>query len=345
MSEKDEILRPEAIILHKTTMGAVDICAGADPYIWKQNNEWHLLVQGDVSMDPLAHDGIAGYRVRSASRIEDLATAPAQPLSAPDQPANLKQVWAAEVHFEKYLYVAISNGDNTTHRMHVYETEGDVTGPWRYRGPLDAPATDDRWAIDLTLASITHHGEEKVYAVWSGWHEPVTAESTELALSNVIPQSLYIAELISPTKIGPRHLLLEPDAEWCRSVAPILEGPQALSLGGHFMGILVTGNASWTDQYATSVLVYEAGDPLSSDSWSLHHEPLFPAGNGVGHGMIVEDGPTLYYVGHRKSTRRPGWEDRQVFYTKIERPLLKSYLHSAAPAAAAERINKAFTDA
>jgi hypothetical protein len=110
-------------------------------------------------------------------------------------------------------------------------------------------------------------------------------------------------------------------------VAPILEGPQTITIGGQFKGLLVTGNASWTDRYATNVFKYLGGDPLLASSWSMHHEPLFKAGYGIGHGMIVEENDTVYFVGHRKTVRAHGWTDRTVFYANLPRAFLAEHLN------------------
>jgi hypothetical protein len=325
MNTEDDVLRSDAV---KTPLISEirDVCLGADPYVFKQGGMWHLLVQDNVNSNPDAHDGILGYSVRSASTVEGLISSPPVPLSVSHQPPNLRQAWAAEILFEKYLYVSLSDGNNTTHRMHVYETEGDVSGPWKYLGPMSIPQDDEYWAIDLTLATITYEGERRHFAVWSGWEHNVSAETCEEALANVVPQSVYIAEFISPTEIGSRHLLLRPEYEWCSSVMPILEGPQALMLKDEFRGLLITGNASWTSEYATHFLKYVGGNPLDASSWKLHGELLFPAGNGIGHGVCVQDEDTVYYIGHRKSSRLPGWADRVVFSTRFETEKFVQYV-------------------
>ncbi len=314
------------ISLHNFGYKSEDICVGADPFLFHQNGEWHLLVHENINEDPLAHDGIKGYSVRSAENIEKLVASTPVFLDVSFQPENLKQVWAAEIHFEKYMYVAISDGNNHTHRMHVYETEGTVQGPWKYKGPLKMPAHDERWAIDLTLATMVVNNEEIMYAIWSGWEMPVWNTTPENFYENIIPQSLYIAEFLSPLEIGPRHVLTHPQDDWCCSVAPILEGPQSLHINGRFEGLLVTGNASWTDSYATNVLRYGGGDPLLGSSWRMHEKPLFENGYGIGHGMMVEQGPDLYYVGHRKTRRDHGWKDRVVFYAQMPREKFAQYL-------------------
>ena len=311
-----------------THLNVCDIQSGADPFIFWQGGKWHLLVQGNTDPTPFGHNGINGYTIRSAKRIDDLVTSEPMQVIVGEQPDGLYQVWAAEIHFDKYMYVAISDGDNRKHRMHIYETEGDVYGPWKYVGKLKEP-DDNYWAIDLTLATIPGENTEKHYAVWSGWEHSHDLLSAPEEI--VVSQNIYIAEFISPTEIGPRHLLMAPEGEWSTSVEKILEGPQALYIDGKFHGLIVTGNASWTTRYATKFLIYIGGDPLLSSSWSLHGTPLFADGYGAGHGMVVQDDDKVYYVGHRKSSPVNGWADRAVFFVAVDRARFDAYLRGELP--------------
>ncbi len=58
---------------------------------------------------------------------------------------------------------------------------------------------------------------------------------------------------------------------------------------------------------------------------SLFKESL---GFGIGHGMIVQEDNEFYFFGHRKTSRKPGWNDRRVFYTKISSEVLEEYLQA-----------------
>lgn len=311
-----------------TRLEARDIQSGADPYIFRQGDKWHLLVQGNTNPTPFGHNGIHGYTIRSAERIEDLPHAPEIQIVISEQPEGLYQVWAAEIHFDKYMYVAISDGDNRTHRMHIYETENDVYGPWKYTAKLKIPE-DKFWAIDLTLASLQEDQVQKHYAVWSGWEHPHDRESAPE--DTVVAQNIYIAEFISPTEIGPRHLLMAPEGEWSTSVEKILEGPQSIYIDGNFYGLLITGNASWTTKYATKILKFIGGDPLVSSSWTLIDKPLFEDGHGAGHGMIIQEDDRMHYVGHRKSSPQHGWADRMVFFVSIDREKFDAYVNGEHP--------------
>ncbi|HYF12775.1 MAG TPA: hypothetical protein VD928_00555, partial [Candidatus Paceibacterota bacterium] len=66
-----ESAREDALIPYPE-LGAVDICTGADPYVFQYEGKWRLLMQEDIRPDPHVHTGIDGYTIRSADRIEDL---------------------------------------------------------------------------------------------------------------------------------------------------------------------------------------------------------------------------------------------------------------------------------
>ena len=295
-------------------MEMTDICEGADPFIYKQHDTWHLLIQSDFRCEPHDHDGIKGYSVRSAKRISDLWSSEPVALTVSSQSENLRQVWAGEIHHTNHLYVSASTGDNATHRMHVYKTLGTAQGPWEHLGQLKTVASEDGWMIDLTFADITVNRETKTYAFWSGWDTtPLSTSDT----TEVIPQHIYVAECISETEIGQRYLIATPKEEWSCSVASILEGPQALYIENDFKGLLLACNASWTTSYNTSILKYLGGNPLHESSWKMVENPLFTLQKGIGHGMIAEEEKELYFVGHYKTQEKFGWHDRKVFYTKL----------------------------
>lgn len=294
----------------------IDICAGADPFIFRRDGNWHLLLQGNLDPSPTAHRGIKGYTVRTSPTIAQLPFADPVALKT-SQDNDLTQSWAGEID-GRFLYVAQSqDGNNDTHRIRVYETEEGIKGPWADLGQIHAPQDDDSWAIDMTFVDIPGSQGTKSYAVWSGWSKP----------TDQFPQHIYIAERQTPTELGPRRLIATPTMPWCCSVQPILEGPQGLTVDGEFRGLTVAANASWTNEYSTGVIKYTGGNPLETSSWEMAAEPLLPTGKGIGHGMVVEEEGRMFYVGHRKKSHNGGWADRQVFYTEIDKQRLAELLH------------------
>jgi GH43 family beta-xylosidase len=201
------------------------------------------------------------------------------------------QIWAPELHQingKWYIYVAASDGDNATHRMHVLErNDPNPMGPYTYKGQL--AATTDRWAIDGTV--LQWQGE--LYFIWSGW--PGTAN---------VQQNLYIARMSNPWTIsGERVLLAEPQLSWERHGLPINEGPQVLINDGK-LHIIYSASGYWRQEYSLGRLTYNGtGDIMSRSSWTKAPSPVFQATSevvGVGHASFTKspDGTQDWIVYH-----------------------------------------------
>ena len=107
-----------------------------------------------------------------------------------------KQVWAPELHFlagKWYIYVAASDGNNSTHRMQVLERDAaDPFGSFVYKGKI--AASTDRWAIDGTA----FEWQGAMYFVWSGWPGSTDGQ-----------QNLYIAQMDTPWSLSTESRLVE----------------------------------------------------------------------------------------------------------------------------------------
>lgn len=221
----------------------------------------------------------------------------------PEGGDHTRELWAPELHHlagRWYVYYAASDGDNANHRMYVLEADHPL-GPYREVGKVSDPK-HDVWAIDMTV--LEHDGN--LYAVWSGW-ETIDAG---------FPQNLYIAPMSDPATIaGERHIISEPEYGWECSVAALNEGPEVLrnpETGQLF--VVYSADASWTTAYKMGVLEWTGGDVCRRESWRKAPEPILTGG---GHGCFVEAGGRRHAVYHRKTSREPGWADREI----VARPL------------------------
>lgn len=204
-----------------------------------------------------------------------------------------KQLWAPELHKINgmwYIYYASSDGENRNHRTYVLRAENPF-GPYESLGRVGV----DVWAIDMT----TFAWDSLRYAVWSGWENN----------GDEFPQNLYIARMYQPHEIGDRVLLAKPELEWEKSVAPILEGPQAC-LRGDQLSLLYAANASWKQEYSTGILTLVGRDPMNPRDWEKRPSPVL---SNAGHGMLV--GEFLVYA--RKMSSFPGWSDREIKTIKV----------------------------
>lgn len=273
---------------------------GADPYVIQWQGQY-LLVRSTG----------AAVWIDRADRLEDIhsstpASASVRVWTAPTGTNYSKQVWAPEIHQidgKWYIYVAASDGDNATHRMHVLERHAaDPFGPFVYKGQLTP--TTDRWAIDGTVLEW----EGQLYFVWSGW--PGTTNGQ---------QNLYIAAMSNPWTIsGNRVLLSSPAYAWEKHGMAINEGPQILIQDGK-LHIIYSGSGYWRHEYALGRLTYNGvGSIMSAASWSKAVAPVFKQSGdivGTGHASFVKspDGTENWIVYHAHRDRYNWQDDRDIF--------------------------------
>lgn len=222
--------------------------------------------------------------------------------TSPSSGKNRDNVWAPELHLldgRWYIYYAADDGDNNNHRMWVLESESsDPCGKYRCRGVL---ATEG-WAIDGTVMTLDCGTR---YFLWSGWPGARNGQ-----------QNIYIARMKDPATIsGPRVLLATPDQSWERVAMPICEGPQVLKRNGDLF-IVYSASGSWTPDYCLGLLHCTTGDVLNPSAWTKHG-PVFKKTEqvwGVGHCSFVKSlcQTEDWIVYHSKSSRLPGWDDRDV---------------------------------
>ena len=124
------------------------------------------------------------------------------------------------------------------------------------------------WGIDGSIVRFSKWGN---YFVWS-------------CMSNKL-QSLCIAPLTSPGKIGATKVLSTPTESWERNGAPVMEGAAAMYYGGKTY-LTYSASYCWTAQYSLGLLTWNgSGDPSLSASWAKSG-PVFTSANsnyGPGH--------------------------------------------------------------
>lgn len=232
---------------------------------------------------------------------------------------NSCAVWGPEALFQWddgrwYLYYCAMPGDNL-----------DVYGPERRMGVLRSLTDDPQgeyedlsadkpintggcWAIGAVPFKAT---DGKWYLTWSG------LKGTD----SMFPQCTYIAPMISPSEIGDRVLISEPEHWWETSVAPIQEG-QTVFVKGDQMFLFYSGNASWTEEYCLGMLVYQGGDVLDPKNWVKQPDPVLLKTNevrGPGGACVVpsKDGTEYFLMYHTTNTAYGGWGKRFTNMLKV----------------------------
>ncbi len=212
-----------------------------------------------------------------------------------------RNLWAPELHLidgRHYIYFAADNGDNSHHRLWVLGAlTSDPAGDYELLGSPDTQG----WAIDGT--TFTDDLGTR-YLVWSGW--PGERDGA---------QHLYIARMKNPCDLAtPRVLLASPDEPWERHAMPICEGPQILQRASRTF-IVYSASGSWTPHYCLGLLEHLGGDVLNPKNWIKHGCIFAPAKHalGVGHcGFATTRSGEDWIFYHAKTSRRPGWQDREV---------------------------------
>ena len=258
--------------------------------------------------------GNAAIGVARAGRLQDIGRAEMKIVFTP--PAGspyARQVWAPELQrigTRWYIHFAASDGTNAHHRMYVLESTGvDPEGPYVMKGQI--VTRPDAWAIDGVVLQL----QGAMYFVWSGWAPERPG----------FPQSLYIARMSNPWTIASEsRVLAQPDLDWERVGAPLLEGPEVLQHDGRTL-IVYSASASWGDDYSLGALAFTGGDPLDPASWRKHSTPLFGknAAAGVfaaGHPSFVTspDGREDWIVYHATDRPGAGWQQRSVRAQRFE---------------------------
>jgi GH43 family beta-xylosidase len=264
------------------------------------------------AQDPhvLAHEGIyyycestaEGIFVRAASNFLQLGTAFRRCVwTPPRRGAASKGIWAPELQWldgRFYIYFAADDGKNENHRMSVLAAlSNDPLGDYALVATFDTQG----WAIDGTVLCQSN-GDR--FLVWSGWPGSSNGQ-----------QNLYIDQMVSPVELrGSRVLIATPDQSWERRGLPICEGPQVLQRDGRTF-LIYSASGSWTEDYCLGLLAHEGANFLDPQSWQKKG-PVFSKNEyawGVGHcGFVQGDDGSSWLMYHAKTSRRPGWKDREV---------------------------------
>jgi|TARA_R110002003_G_scaffold48_19_gene4108 GH43 family beta-xylosidase len=118
------------------------------------------------------------------------------------------------------------------------------------------------WGIDGSIVRFNTWGN---YFVWS-------------CMSNSL-QSLCIAPMTAPGKLGATKVLSQPTQSWEKNGSPVMEGPAAMYHGGKTF-LSYSASFCWTPSYSLGLLTWNgSGDPSLESSWTKTG-PFLTSANG-----------------------------------------------------------------
>ncbi|MEO8223129.1 MAG: family 43 glycosylhydrolase [Specibacter sp.] len=256
----------------------------ADPYVLRHTDGSYYFTGSVPEYDRVV--------LRSSETLGGLTTATEKVVWR--QPASGSMagfIWAPELHRiggKWYIYFAASDSTDVWHiRIYVLENSAadPMSGTWTVAGQVKTPANS--FALDAT--TFEHKGTQ--YLVW--------AEKN--------PESnLYIAPLVSPTKIGTPVEIAVPTLPWEIIGFKVNEGAAMLKRNGR---IFLSYSASATDaNYCMGLLSADQNaDLLNPASWVKKQTPVMTSSTvsglyGPGHNSFTvdDDGSTDMVVYHAR---------------------------------------------
>lgn len=208
-----------------------------------------------------------------------------------------QHIWAPELHRidgKWYIYFAASEAeDKWKLRMYALSNASDdpTKGTWTEEGRVLSKRDD------FSLDATTFEFKGQRYMIW-----------TDRASDEVINTGLYIAEMISPTTLADKQVVIsQPEYEWEIQGHRVNEGPAVLIRNGK---VFVSFSASATDSNYNIGLLWadQDSDLLDPESWNKLPDPVFsskPEFNryGPGHNSftVAEDGETDVMIYHART--------------------------------------------
>ncbi|KAF2679647.1 glycoside hydrolase family 43 protein [Lentithecium fluviatile CBS 122367] len=224
---------------------------GSDPHIAVSGGYYYLMTTTWTNL-----------QITRAKTVEGLKNGETKTVWTDKTASRCCDMWAPELHYFDgawYIYYTAGNGkDLGTQRPHVLKGGATPWDSFSYLATLTST-----WAIDGSILRFSSWGNYFVYSCFL----------------NGSPQSLCIAPLTSPGKIGTPQLLSQPTLSWERVNTPVMEGPAALYHGGKTF-LSYSASYCWTASYSLGLLTWNGSqDPMLEASWKKSG-PHFTSANG-----------------------------------------------------------------
>lgn len=290
VESQTEVIHRTKAVEHNASQAFIE--QRADPFIHRTEDGYYYFIATSPGFDQI--------QLRGASTLKGLASASEKTLwtKKPSGPMGAN-IWAPELHYFNdtwYIYFAAGEVERPWNiRMYVLANthKNPLEGAWQELGLVNTAR--DSFALDATVFS---HRNTR-YLVWA---QKDAAEKYNSAL--------YIAELLTPTQVGPiETLITEPEFDWEVQGYKVNEGAAVIHRNGKVM-IAYSGSA--TDHRYAMGLVWadENADLLDPASWQKSAQPIFYTNDslerfGPGHNSFTkaEDGQQDVLVYHARTSQ------------------------------------------
>ncbi|KAF2396631.1 Arabinanase/levansucrase/invertase [Trichodelitschia bisporula] len=289
----------------------------------------------------LRHDGSdpfitlhAGYYYLTTTTWKDVQISRARTLaglkSSPERKVVWKDsnknrccnVWAPEIHqIDGTWYVYYTAGaekDLGLQRPYVLRGGASPWDSYTFLGQLS-----NEWGIDGTVSTI---GRSR-YFLWSCQRGGL--------------QSICIAPLLSPSRIGAVKLISQPTRAWEKAEGKLAvnEGPAVFTPpGGGRVFVTFSASYCWTPSYSLGLLTLrDGGDPLDAKAWTKSG-PVFKSANGnwgPGHNGFFPspDGTEVWNVYHATTAQKGACDGNRYTAAQVVRWTRDGMPDFGAPAA------------
>ncbi|KAF2458948.1 glycosyl hydrolase [Lineolata rhizophorae] len=231
-------------------------------------------------------------QITAAPTIEGLKTATPRTVWTDNDPSRCCNVWAPEMHMidgRWYIYyTAGPSGDDYTGNQRTWVIQGGTEDPLSSEYTFLSQVVPPNYQQGMLDPSVFRMSNGKTYYLFSAWPSS---------------QTIFIADLIDPSTIGPATQISEPTLEWETHQWAVNEGPYGISHNGTDF-VVFSASSCGTQYYSIGLLTLTAGaDPLDAHSWTKSPEPIFSSANG------------LYGTAHNAFFKSPdSTEDWNVFH-------------------------------
>ena len=310
-----------ALSISAETLTTTLVRKGADPWLFKHNDYYYLVMTGGTAIHCRKAKTISGLATASVRGLYSSLTDPTVEKRF-GKGAELSGTWSPEIYYFSedeapgnsgwYMYLALrkSTGDSSNIQMVVLKSTTDQPD-----GPYGHPVTGEKYHSQMVLNEDgTRYSDwacgEGMLKIPTGPYKGLyTTWVTEVGRdTSSFHQEIMISKMKNPwTLTGSPGVVTTPTQEWeykgygysDKWYPKVVEG--ATAVYGKYGDVYITysGSGYWST-YGLGQLTWNGGDPLKTSSWfklsdsASYPNPIFTSRSvsfltGAGHASFVAD--------------------------------------------------------